>query len=548
MDCTTEFINYAETGYFSRLILDYLNEDPKLKPFYVHSPASPDFEKIIKARADFPTNRSLLVDELQKAYVGMQTDEAVKQSIRLLADENTFTVCTAHQPNLFTGYLYFIYKIVHAIKLAAHLKDQYPQYNFVPVYYMGSEDNDLDELGSVHIEGKTYRWHTDQSGAVGRMRPDGLEALIDEIMECLGVNENSREMTLLLREAYLQHSDIQSATLFLVNALFGRFGLVTLIADTPAIKQAFLPVLREELFEQSSFSIVNGTIESLTANYHAQATPREINLFYLDGDLRERIVLENGQWHVLNTTLKFTKKQLEEELQTHPERFSPNVILRGLLQETILPNVAFIGGGGELAYWLELKELFAHYRVPFPLLMLRNSVLWVDDKSVQRLIKVGLTPKDLFKETEIIISDFVKAHTQDDLVLKDEYQEIEKIYAGLIKKAENIDTTLKASVGAERKKSLRAIGKLEHKFLRAEKNKFSWQDELIRGVRSRLFPHNALQERVENLLPFYVSYGKGFIDTLYQYLDPMNQYFTILIERVALHDSGVRTNEKLKID
>lgn len=528
MDCKTELIDYADTGYFSHLILDYLSEDDKLKSFYQYSPVSPDFDKIIEARKKFPTDRELLVGELQKAYAGLETHEAVKQNIQLLSDVHTFTVCTAHQPNLFTGYLYFVYKVLHAVKLAAYLKEKYPQYNFVPVYYMGSEDNDLEELGTVHIEGQTYRWQTNQSGAVGRMRPDEMEAFIEAVTKHLGVNEYSREIVSLIKEAYLEHPDIQTATLFFVNAFFGRFGLVTVIADTPGFKKAILPVMKKELFEQTSFPIVNKTAELLALHYHAQATPREINLFYLDEQLRERIVREGDVWKVLNTDKVFNEAQLKQELYDHPERFSPNVILRGILQETILPDIAFIGGGGELSYWMELKDLFAHFQVPFPLLMLRNSVLWADSKSVQRLQKIGLTPKDLFADTESLISEFVKKHTKDELVLKEEYKQIEKIYASLEKKAEEIDVTLKASVGAEQKKSLCSIGKLEHKFLRAEKNKFTWQTELIRSVKDYLFPHNALQERVENLLPFYATYGDAFMDVLYDNLDPMNRKFTII--------------------
>lgn len=530
MGCKIEFLDYSDTGYFSSLVLDYLQEDSKLKPFYTYSPRHPDVEKIIAARKAFPTDRGLLVEELNKTYTGIHMDKAVKQNLRLLAEENTFTVCTAHQPNLFTGYLYFIYKIVHAIKLAVYLKAQYPQYNFVPVYYMGSEDNDLEELGTIHLYGKTYRWQTDQSGAVGRMRPENLESLIDEITKELGNNEHIRDIKTLLQEAYLGHENIQTATLYLVNALFGRFGLVVLIADSPGFKKAFFPVMREELFEQSSSPIVKDTIEALSKDYHAQAAPRDINLFYLADQLRERIVKEDEQWKVLNTDKTFNRQEIEQELQKHPERFSPNVILRGVLQETILPNLIFIGGGGELSYWMELKRLFSHFEVPFPLLLLRNSVLWVDEKSVKRLQKVGLQPADLFRDTEALISEFVKKNTHEELVLKEEYREIERLFAALAHKAANIDVTLKASVDAELTRTLRSIGKLEHKFLKAEKNKFGWQTELIRSVKSRLFPQNTLQERVENILPYYALYGPGFIDALYEHLDPLNRKFIIVQE------------------
>jgi bacillithiol biosynthesis cysteine-adding enzyme BshC len=360
------------------------------------------------------------------------------------------------------------------------------------------------------------------------MAPEELDILIEEVTRQLGTGPFAVEITQLLKEAYLGHPDIQSATLFLVNALFGRFGLLVLIADTPGFKRAILPILREELYRQTSFAIVSETIARLSQNYHPQAMPREINLFYLEDQLRERIVKEGEVWRVLHTPKTFTAAQLEQELQEHPERFSPNVILRGLLQETILPDVAFIGGGGELAYWLELKDLFGHYGIPFPVLMLRNSVLWMDSKSVQRLGKTGLPPRELFRDTETVIADFVKKHTRHDLVLKEEYEKMEKLYAGLEQKAARIDVTLRASVAAERKRSLCSIGKLEHKFLRAEKKEFAWQAELIRNLKSILFPGNALQERVENLLPFYATYGPAFFDALYARLDPLNKGFLIV--------------------
>lgn len=528
MDCKTDFIDYADTGYFSRLITDYLKEDPALKPFYTYSPRQPDFEKAMARRDAFPTDRSLLVRELTRQYQGLEVHAKLQENLDLLGDADTYTICTAHQPNLFTGYLYFVYKVLHAVKLAAFLSEKYPDKQFVPVYYMGSEDNDLEELGTVHVDGRTYRWETSQKGAVGRMSPEGLGALIDQVTERLGVDAHAVELRRILKEAYLDHGDIQTATLWLVNALFGRFGLVVLIADTPGFKRAIAPVLEEELFHQGSFPIVTGTISRFPQTYHAQATPREINLFYLENQLRERIVSTPDGWEVLHTDISFTEKELRRELETHPERFSPNVILRGVLQETILPDIAFIGGGGELAYWLELKDVFAHFQVPFPALMLRNSLMWVDERAVKKLRKVALSPRELFRSTEAIVSDFVKHNTQEDLVLKGEYLKIEALYEDLSRKALKIDVTLQATVAAQKKKSLCALGKLEHKFLKAEKKKFAWQSEAIRSVQAHLFPGGGLQERVENLLPFYALYGPGFFNQVYEVLDPLNKAFTIV--------------------
>lgn len=528
MDCKVELISYEDTGSFSSLIVDYLKEDMQLKPFYQHSPVNPDFKEIIEQRKHFAVDRKLLVNELQEQYKNLEISDKVAQNIEQLGNESTFTICTAHQPNLFTGYLYFVYKILHAIKLSEYLKGKFPLYHFVPVYYMGSEDNDLDELGTVHVGNNTFRWQTKQKGAVGRMNTDDLASLIEEVTKNMGINEYAREIIKLIKEAYLNHPDIQSATAYLVNALFGKYGLVTIIADTPGFKRVILPVMKDDLFNETPFKIVSDTIDKISKHYHAQAAPREINLFYLEDQLRERIVKEGDSWHVLNTNIKFKRNELLAELESHPERFSPNVVLRGILQESILPNIVFIGGGGELSYWMELKDLFAHFEIPFPLLMLRCSALWVDGKSMQRLKKVGLVPKDLFQDTETLVNNFVEKNTQHQLLLKKEYDQIEKLYVELDRKAAGIDVTLQASAAAEKKKSLISIGKLEHKFLRAEKKKFTWQTELIRNVRNELFPHHHLQERWENLLPFYATYGPDFIDKIYEATDPMNKKFTII--------------------
>lgn len=525
-----EYIPYGKTGYFNQLVTDFLAERPQIRPFYTYSPVHPDFSAAIAARQQFNTPRAALVSALEQQYAGLEPVKAVQDNIAALLQPTTFTVCTAHQPNIFTGYLYFVYKILQTIKLCSELKQQYPQHHFVPVYYMGSEDADLEELGSIYLEGKTITWNTAQQGAVGRMKPDGLEALIDEVKKALGYAPHSEELISLLQKAYLERANIQEATLYLVHALFGRFGLVTLVPDSAALKRLYLPVIKDELFNQASHAIVSDTLEKLGEHYKVQANPREINLFYLQDGSRERIVREGEQWKVLHTPLTFNAASLEAALEAHPESFSPNVILRGMFQETILPNIAFIGGGGEIAYWLELKGLFAHYKVPFPVLLLRNSLLLTDEISRQRITKLGLTTNDLFKGTEDIVNDYVKRHTNASLVLKDEYTAIEQLFDALEEKARSIDVTLIATTASERKKALKSIGKLEHKFLRAEKKKFAWQTDQIRQIKNKLFPAGSLQERKENFLPWYAQEGPAFFDRVLGAITPVTDQFTILGE------------------
>ncbi|ACU62158.1 bacillithiol biosynthesis cysteine-adding enzyme BshC [Chitinophaga pinensis] len=523
-------IPYCKTGYFNQLVTDFLAEHPNLRPFYKYSPVKPDFEAAIQAKKAFPQQREVLVAALQEQYKELEINDKVRENIESLLDQQTFTITTAHQPNIFTGYLYFAYKILQTIKLADQLRSEYPKYNFVPVYYMGSEDADLDELGHVYIDGKTINWPTAQQGAVGRMQPEGFEDLIAAVKKALGYGPYADELIALLEKAYLGHKNIQEATLYLVNELFGRYGLVILVPDSPKLKQLYVPVMRDELFHQRSFDIVNETIAKLSKHHKVQANPREINLFYLTETSRERIVKVGDIWKVLHLPVEFTAAQLEKELEEYPERFSPNVILRGMLQETILPNIAFIGGGGEIAYWLELQQLFEHYKVPYPVLLLRNSFLLTDANSQQRLQKLGLSVTDLFEDPEELITRFVQEHTNAALVLKDEYTAIEKLFDDLVLKAGSIDVTLEASVGAERTRAVKSIGKLEHKFLRAEKKKFTWQSEQIRTLKSRLFPANSLQERKENFMPWYVTMGPAFFDLILEKMDPLSDQFGIIYQ------------------
>ncbi|NLR58956.1 bacillithiol biosynthesis cysteine-adding enzyme BshC [Chitinophaga polysaccharea] len=525
-----EYIPYGKTGYFNQLVTDFLAEHSQIRPFYTYSPVHPDFGAAIQARQGFNTPRAELVKALEQQYASLEPAKAVQDNVTALLQPTTFTVCTAHQPNIFTGYLYFAYKILQTIKLCQELKQQYPQHHFVPVYYMGSEDADLEELGSIYLDGKTLTWNTGQQGAVGRMHPDGLEALLTEVKQSLGYAPHGAGLMELLQKAYLEHRNIQEATLYLVHALFGRFGLVVLVPDNAALKRLYIPVMKDELFHQASHAIVNETMEKLSTHYKVQANPREINLFYLQDGSRERIVQEGEEWKVLHTSLTFTASSLEAELEAHPERFSPNVILRGMFQETILPNIAFIGGGGEIAYWLELKQLFAHYGVPYPVLLLRNSLLLTDQPSMQRMHKLGLNATMLFKPTEDIVNDYVKQHTNTSLVLKDEYTAVEHLFDALETKARNIDVTLVATTATERKRALKAIGKLEHKFLRAEKKKFAWQTDQIRGVKNRWFPAGSLQERKENFMPWFAQEGPAFFDRILAALTPVTDQFTILGE------------------
>ncbi len=385
--------------------------------------------------------------------------------------------CTPAQ--YFHGHLYFIYKILHAIKLAETLSGQITGCNFVPVYYMGSEDADLEELGHIYIDGKKYEWITNQQGAVGRMKVDkALLQLINDISGQLLVHPHGNEMVELMKACYKEGTTIQQATFNFVNALFADYGLLILLPDNRLLKNAFAPVIEKELLQQFSHAAVQETVKHFPSKYKVQAAGRELNLFYLTDEGRERIEVVNGQWstmpagrQVVNSEKVFNQEQILTELKEYPERFSPNVILRPVFQEMILPNIAFIGGGGEIAYWLELKKVFEAAGVPYPVLILRNSFLLVDEKSDELIKKLNLSAEDIFKPELELMNALVKKESSNQLSLENEKQLLQQLYNKLKLVAGNTDATLQAHAEALHKKALLKIEALEKKMLRAEKRK-----------------------------------------------------------------------------
>lgn len=535
MDWISTRLPYQQTGYFSRIITDYLEQAEELSPFYEHPVSAVGLRQALEARKRFHTDRTALVKALEEQYAGVFAGDPsgaprVRENVARLAEENTFTVTTAHQPAIFTGNLYFIYKILHTIRLAEWLKEQDPAHHFVPVFFMGSEDADLDELGHIYLGGEKIAWETKQTGAVGRMKTKGLDKVYYRIEGQLSVQPYGPELMRLLKAAYLDSPDIQTATFRLLHSLFAEYGLIVLIADKAVFKKQMAAVFEDDLFRQEPTRIVTESITRLSEHYKIQANPRPINLFYLKDDLRNRIERTPDGFQVVDTKIRFTGQELRDELTHYPERFSPNVILRGLFQETILPNLAFIGGGGETAYWLELKELFGHYRVPFPVLILRNSFLLVQRHWLEKLVHAGFGIPDVFRGTDELINELVRRDSDHTLNLEEEIAAANSYYENLKALARPVDPTLEQHVTALQARALEPIRTLEKKLLKAERRRFGDQQRQLAALKAELFPHDNLQERVENFMPWYAALGQGFLHDLYRHSPVLEQQFVVLTE------------------
>ena len=486
--------------------------------------------KAIEDRQQTRYNREALVTGLQQQYAGLPQHENLSKNLELLWQPNTFTITTAHQPNIFTGPVFSIYKIFHAIKMAEELQQQMPANNFIPVFFMGSEDADIDELNNVTIEGKKYVWLTEQTGSVGRMKTEkNIQQLIAEMDGQLSVLPYGSELIDLFKNAYAAGKTIQQASLEVINILFGGYGLVVLIPDSMIFKQVFKHIIQKELKEQFSHKAVSETIEKLGEHYKVQAPGREINLFYLQDDKRERIEKDDTGFFVDALNKRWTEETILAEADEHPEMFSPNVILRGMMQEVLLPNLAYIGGGGELAYWLELKGVFAAAGVPYPMLMLRNSFMWVEQKWKDKTDKLELGIKDLFTNEHKLMKQIVQKQSDNQVLLNGHLKKAEEVYNEISEKAAAVDATLNGHVMALKTKAMKDLVELEKKMVRAEKKKFEVEQLQLQKIKSVLFPDDNLQERVENFSAFYARYGKEWMNIIYENSQAFGAEFGIIV-------------------
>lgn len=508
------------TNQFAPVLRSYLSGDKKLSGFYNNTPSLEGILRQLGEKKFCPEHRKILCQVLKNQYSHININEQVGNNIGLLEKEDTYTITTGHQLNIFTGPLYFIYKIVSVINACRQLKEAKPEANFVPVYWMATEDHDFEEIAHFRFEGIEHYWKSDQAGAVGRMKPEGLKAILDEIP---GLPQ-------CFNEAYLKHDNLADAVRYYINALFEDYGLVVINADESRLKKLFNPVIKDDLLQHSAKKLVDGQSVALeNLGYKTQVYCRDINFFYLEQGLRERIVKE-GEWYkVQGTELKFTADEIIEEVDNHPEKFSPNVILRPLYQECILPNLAYCGGPSEVVYWLQLKPVFDHFKIPYPVVMPRNFAMIIPRHIKRKMAKLNIADEDIFKNKHQLQAQLVAGFAGHELDLNGKKDEILATFESIKKQAAAIDPTLAPHVEAQQTKTKNSLEVIEKKFIRAEKKNQQVKLDQLESVLQSLLPNGMPQERADNFLNFYMEDPK-FIDELIMTFDPFDFSYNILTD------------------
>lgn len=461
-------------------------------------------------RADFSEERrQVLVEVLREQYARctIRVEGRLEAQLEHLLQVTSRTVVTGHQLNLFGGPLYVLYKLAHIVAQARELNASTPGFYTVPVFWMATEDHDYAEVDHVHFRAQPFRAAGVPAGAVGRRVLGDLEPLISAVEALLGTGKRAAAAGALLRRAYRAGRTWAEAMRILAHDWFGAQGLVILDADDPRLKRFFIPICEQELRNSTYSAALRHTTQSLSESYSVQALVRPINLFYLGSDFRTRIEREGEVFRTIEGGLSWSETTLIAELHAHPERFSPNVLLRPLYQETLLPNLAYTGGGGELAYWFQMRAAFETAGIPMPVLILRQSFLWVTGSASKVWMHTEVPAAEWFVEVSRFIRHRLSEHSPLDLALTEPRQELDRVFEKLLSLASQTDESMHRAVEAERKRHQKGLHRLEGKLIRAEKRRLGERVRQWERAHAQLFPQGGLQERFDSYWDLFEHFG-----------------------------------------
>lgn len=520
-----ESLSFTAITQINQLLKAYLLEKKDIKQLYQFFPNIAAIPAAIEAKKRQNIDREGLHAEIKRQYADSETIAAITAAnIAALQSEDTFCITAAHQPALFTGPLYTFYKIANVINIAQKCKALYPQYNFVPVFWMGSEDHDFEELNHTFIGEKKIQFNESFSGPIGQFHTTDWQRIIAETMTA------TANPTLLAAMQHILNKDIAfvKITKAFLQLLFDQYGLVIVNQDNFFFKQQFSAIITDEVLNQRATNVLADNTVFLQENYHVPITLRTINFFKIDAVSRQRIVMENAVFSVLNTTAKYSAQEIAADIAANPQQYSPNVVFRPLLQEKVLPNICFVGGGGEVSYWLQLKPLFDYYQIAYPIVTLRNSYFISNNFIEKKREKYGFTYLDFFTDKNTLLKQWLIENEGENLDFSSEENAIEKIYAQIIAKLKLTDASLEGNAKAELQKALNGIQQIRQKVLKSAKRNNEEMENALQKIYAQLFPDGVWQERHQNLLRFSAEELKMITDFLIFAEDGFSQKIKVI--------------------
>ena len=472
----------------------------------------------IRSRKDFSLKkRELLSKVLLKQNKSLKNNNIQVENIKKLKFSNTFTITTGHQLCLFTGPIFFIIKILQVIKICKDLENKFSDYNFVPIFWMATEDHDFEEIKCFNTSKKEFSIEKNSNNkCVGSLDTLGFEKIYHEISEHFDGKPFKNELLELYKNSYLKFKNIADATRHLVHEIFKDYGLVVLDPSEKELKNEFKDILRKEISGSVVHEKVTETIKQINKTIDKsfkQVNPRKINLFYIDREnVRSRIKLKQN--HIEIDKKNFSENEILNLVESAPENFSPNVLTRPIYQEFILPNLSYVGGPSEIAYWIQLKSTFDFFDVSFPILSLRNSMIFLSTRDIKQLEKLNIQVDDFFKNETYAETKFIKENnnTNSKIDIKYYLDFIDQIRTSVQK----IDENLVSFLNSIEKKQIKDLNSLEKKIIKSQKEIHQSDIKKISAIRNKIFFNGKLMERKINFSEYYSFQGKSFIDKLYR--------------------------------
>lgn len=482
------------------------------------------------------------LDILKKQYAKIGLPEAFEEIISIhfetrtllenkIEEKNIFTVCCAHQPVLLGGALYTLLKIVDCIQLCNELAKHEPSAVFIPVFFIGNEDHDVEELTTVSVFNKSLKWQIESRDSSGlwQVNSSFLTAK-NQLFEIIKNTPYESEIHEIIEKSFSEERPYGECFQRFIHHIFGKYGVLTFNPLDKDAKQRIQPIFEDELRHSTSYNIVQATNETLQNHLSIQANPREINLFYADENGRNRIV-KNGQTFDINNSDKVIhQKDLIEQTKTNIERFSPNVLLRPLYQQLVFPNIAFVGGGAEISYWLQLHGLFRHYNLHFPALIRRSGIVFLDKITQQKLNKANLSARTFIEHVNKLENYYVRDKAEKKWDINPEMNELKTTFNQLFDKIEKNDKPLFQNLQSDKVKVQQFLDSIENKYYKNEKTKHEIVLQQLKNVKEKILPNDTLHERTDSYIQYIAKFGFDIIDFLIAHQRVLNRELLIVEE------------------
>ena len=528
------YINFSDIPGHQNLFLDYLYEFENVSDFYPYDFRNRDnylkiFKNILEKRSYLSADISQIISN---QYSKINKSETTEGNIKKLSDKKTLAIVTGQQLGILGGPLYTFYKIITAIKLSRFLSERYNDYNFVPVFWLEGDDHDFNEVRAIKIidEGNSllsigYKEEIEEDDAKQSVGHIKFDSTIQDFFDNLGKNLKDTEFKVQLlnelKDFYSEGKSFKEAFKDLIFKYFDEYGLIIFDPQEIEVKRLLKPIFKKEItdFRLHTEKLVHlsATLEEL---YHAQVKVKPVNLFLNYDGGRHSVEPVDNEFRLRRKRKSFTYDQLLELLENEPDKFSPNVLLRPICQDFLLPTAFYIGGPSEISYFAQIKPLYEFYDIVQPIIYPRSSATILESTIENILEKHSVQINDLFIDVENVKKKIINsvAESSIDAMFDGLTKQVETAFDQLKEKLIDLDKTIADASNRYRDKISGSINELKSKAEKAQQKKYEVTLRQIDKAAINLFPNTNLQERELNFVYYVNKYGNEFIKKIFDEL------------------------------